>query len=59
VNHLKIKKIIKNIFINFKLSKNHAKICADYLIKAELVGAPSHGFARLNMYCERIKKKNY
>ncbi len=57
MNHLKIKKIIKNIFINFKLSKNHAKICADYLIKAELVGAPSHGFARLNMYCERIKKK--
>ena len=28
----------------------------DYLIKAELVDAKSHGLARLKMYCDRIKK---
>ena len=26
-------------------------------MKAELLGAPSHGLARLKMYCDRIKKK--
>jgi len=57
VNHFKIKKLVKNIFKNFNLSNSHAKISAEYLIKAELVGAPSHGLARLKMYCERINKK--
>ncbi len=52
-----IEKIVKKIFINFNLSEKHAKICAKYLTKAELVGAPSHGLARLKMYCERIKRK--
>ena len=49
-------KIIK-IFKKHKLSSKHAKICADYLIKAELVGAKSHGLTRLKMYCQRIQKK--
>ena len=49
-------KLIK-IFIKHKLSKKHSKICADYLIKAELVGAKSHGLTRLKMYCQRIQKK--
>ena len=49
-------KIIK-IFKKHKLSENHSKICADYLIKAELVEAKSHGLTRLKMYCDRIKKK--
>ena len=40
-----------------KLSKKHSEICADYLIKAELVGAKSHGLTRLKMYCQRIQKK--
>ena len=57
MNHLIIKKTVKNIFKNFNLNNNHATISAEYLIKAELVGAPSHGLARLKMYCERIKKK--
>ena len=57
MNHLIIKKTVKNIFKNFNLSNNHAKISTEYLIKAELVGAPSHGLARLMMYCERLKKK--
>ena len=57
MNHLKIKKLIKTIFENFKLSKKHSEISAEYLIKAELLGAPSHGLARLKMYCERINKK--
>ena len=57
MNHFKIKKLVKNIFKNFNLSNSHAKISAEYLIKAELVGAPSHGLARLKMYCKRINKK--
>jgi len=57
VNYLIIKKTVKNIFKNFNLNNKHATISAEYLIKAELVGAPSHGLARLKMYCERIKKK--
>ena len=48
---------IKNIFKKHGLSYNHAKICADALIHAELVDAPSHGLSRLKMYCDRIKKK--
>jgi len=49
--------LIKKIFIKHGLSPNHAKICADSLINAELVGAPSHGLSRLKMYCDRISKK--
>ena len=45
------------IFKKHKLSKKHSEICADYLIKAELVGAKSHGLTRLRMYCQRIQKK--
>jgi len=48
---------LQKIFIKYQLSKKHSKICANYLIKAELVDAPSHGLARLKMYCDRIQKK--
>ena len=50
------KKIIK-IFKNYSLNNPHAKICAEAIINAELVGSPSHGLSRLKMYCDRIKKK--
>ena len=53
----KLKKLITDIFIRHKLSKNHAKICSEAIINAELVGAPSHGLSRLKMYCDRIKKR--
>ena len=53
----KLKNIIKKIFVKNKLSNEHALICSEALINAELVGAPSHGLARLKMYCDRIKKK--
>ncbi len=53
-NILRLK--LKQIFAKHKLSKKHSEICADYLIKAELVGAKSHGLARLKMYCDRIRK---
>ena len=53
----KLKNLITKIFINHKLPKKHASICADALVNAELVGAPSHGLSRLKMYCDRIKKK--
>jgi L-2-hydroxycarboxylate dehydrogenase (NAD+) len=52
-----LKKLISKIFIKHKLSKNHANICAEALVNAELVGAPSHGLSRLKMYCDRINKR--
>jgi L-2-hydroxycarboxylate dehydrogenase (NAD+) len=52
-----LKKKIIQIFKKYKLSKEHALICAVALINAELVGAPSHGLSRLKMYCDRISKK--
>jgi len=52
-----LKKLITKIFIKHKLSKNHANICAEAIVNAELVGAPSHGLSRLKMYCDRINKK--
>ena len=52
----KLKKIVKDIFVSYKLSADHALISANALINAELVGAPSHGLSRLKMYCDRIKK---
>ena len=54
---IKLNKIIKKIFSNHGLNNNHASICANALINAELVGAPSHGLSRLKMYCDRINKK--
>ena len=52
-----LKKEIIKIFKKYRLSNNHALICAEALINAELVGAPSHGLSRLKMYCDRIQKK--
>ena len=53
----KIHLIVRNIFSKYKLNHKHAKICADAIVNAELVGAHSHGLSRLKMYCDRIKKK--
>ena len=53
----KLKTLIADIFVKHKLSKNHAKICSEAIINAELVGAPTHGLSRLKMYCDRIKKR--
>ena len=53
----KLKKIIIEIFKKYKLSKSHSAICAEAIINAELVGAPTHGLSRLKMYCDRIQKK--
>ncbi len=52
-----VKKLIIDIFLKHGLSKNHSKVCSEAIINAELVGAPSHGLARLSSYCKRIKKK--
>ena len=52
-----LKSIIKKIFIKHGLSSKHSETCSNYLVKAELVEARSHGLARLKMYCDRIKKK--
>ena len=48
---------LKKIFIKHDLSKKHSEICANYLIKAELLDAKSHGLIRIKMYCDRIKKR--
>jgi len=53
----KLNLIIRSIFKKYRMNANHSKICADAIINAELVGAPSHGLSRLKMYCDRIKKK--
>ena len=53
----KILLIVKKIFAKHKLNSSHARISADAIINAELVGAHSHGLSRLKMYCDRIKKK--
>ena len=57
MNKKKLNKLIKKIFLNHGLSNKHALIASKSLIKAELVGAPSHGLARLKMYCDRLKRK--
>ena len=53
----KLKKELIKIFVKYKLSKVHARICSDAIINAELVGAGSHGISRVKMYCDRIKKR--
>ena len=57
MNKNKLKKIIKQIFLNHGLTNQHAEISSNYIIQAELSGAPSHGLVRLKMYCNRLKKK--
>ena len=57
MNKNNLKKIVKDIFLKHGLNDAHSEISSNYIIQAELVGAPSHGLARLKMYCNRIKKK--
>ena len=52
-----LKKLIIKIFIKHNLIKKHAAISAEALVNAEMVGTPSHGLSRLQMYCDRINKK--
>jgi len=56
VNRKNLSSLVSGIFQKHGLSKDHSKISANYLIKAELVNAKSHGLIRLQMYCERLKK---
>ena len=42
-----LKKKTIDIFKKYKLTSKQAKISADIIIKAELVGASSHGLSRL------------
>ena len=53
----KLNKLIINIFKKHGLNHDHASICSKALINAELVGANSHGLARIGSYCNRILKK--
>ena len=57
MNKKKLVKLVKKIFLNHGLTNNHALITSNFIVKAELAGAPSHGLARLKMYCDRLKKK--
>ena len=52
-----LKKEVIKIFKKYGLNQDHAKISANALINAELVGAFGHGISRLKMYCDRISKK--
>ena len=54
------KELKKKLIIIFKkhgLSHGDANISSNAIINAEMVGAHTHGLARLRMYCERINKK--
>ena len=53
----KLKPLLINIFKKRGLYADHARISANALINAELVGAYGHGLSWLKMYCDRIKKK--
>ena len=53
----RLRRILTDIFKRHNLNSSHALICAEALINAELVGAPTHGLSRLKMYCDRINKK--
>ena len=52
-----LKSKVKQIFLKHKLSISHAEICANYLVKAEILEAKGHGLSRLKMYCDRIRAK--
>ena len=56
-NAKEIEKLVYKIFLKHGMSSNHSKISAKAIINAELIGAPTHGLARLKMYCDRINKK--
>ena len=47
---------LRRIFKKHNLPDSHSSICTNYLLKAELINAQSHGLARLKMYCDRLKK---
>ena len=57
MNKYNLETILIKIFKKFGLKEDHAKISADALINAELVGAYGHGLSRLKMYCDRINKR--
>ena len=56
-NAKEVEKLVYKIFLKHGMSSNHSKISAKAIINAELIGATSHGLARLKMYCDRINKK--
>lgn len=47
----------KDVFIGAGVPEKDAAICADVLVEADKRGIESHGVARLQMYYERIKRK--
>ena len=57
MNKKKLNKLVIKIFLKHGLTNKHALIASNSIVKAELVGAPSHGLARLKMYCDRLKRK--
>ena len=56
-NAKEIEKLVYKIFLKHGMSSNHSKISAKAITNAELIGAPTHGLARLKMYCDRINRK--
>ncbi len=56
-NAKEIERLVYKIFLKHGMSSNHSKISAKAITNAELIGAPTHGLARLKMYCDRINKK--
>ena len=53
----KLKALVCRIFVYNGLPGDHAEIAAHALVKASLRGVDSHGVARVQMYCERLRRK--
>ena len=54
---LKLKALVRRIFVYNGLPDDHAEIATHALVKASLRGVDSHGVARVPMYCERLRRK--
>ncbi len=54
LSHHSLLEFVENVFIKKGMSVEHARICADVLVLADLRGIDSHGVARLSGYLRLI-----
>jgi len=52
VNDEALLTFVEQIFLTFGITRQHAHLCADNLVLADLRGIPSHGVARLKRYVD-------
>ena len=54
-NWEKLRTFCQKILMEVGMTEEHAFICADNLVDADLAGIESHGVSRLNQYVKRLK----